>query len=54
MRPKETYIPQLNRLTEVSLVWGEDTSNVAVTVIPAQKRVTLQILSSGNTLKISR
>jgi hypothetical protein len=39
------YIPQLNRLNEASLVRGEDASNVAVTAIPAQNRVTLQILS---------
>ena len=39
------YIPQLNRLTEAFLVRGEDASNVAVTAIPAQNRVTLQILS---------
>jgi hypothetical protein len=37
-------IPQLNRLTEASLVRDEDASNVAVTAIPAQNRVTLQIL----------
>jgi hypothetical protein len=37
-------IPLLNRLHE-ALVRGEDASNVAVTAIPAQNRVTLQILS---------
>jgi hypothetical protein len=38
-------IPKLNRLHETYIVWGEDSSNVAVTVIPAQNKVTLQILS---------
>jgi hypothetical protein len=36
--------PQLNRLHE-AIVRGEDASNVAVTAVPAQNRVTLQILS---------
>ena len=35
-------IPKVNRLHE-TIVWGEDASNVAVTVIPTQNRVTLQI-----------
>jgi hypothetical protein len=39
------FVPQLNRLHEASIVRGEDASNVAVTAIPAQNRVTLQILS---------
>ena len=38
------YIPQLNHLSKPSLVRGEDTSNVVVTVIPVQNMVTLQIL----------
>jgi hypothetical protein len=42
---------QLNRLTVGSLVWGEDVSNVAVTAIPAQHRVTLQILSMWQPFK---
>ncbi len=37
-------IPQLNHLHEASIVWGEDASNVAVTAIPAQNRLTHQIL----------
>ncbi len=37
-------IPQLNRLYEASSVRGEDASNAAVTAIPAQNKVTLQIL----------
>ncbi len=45
-------IPQLNRLTEASLMRGEDASNVAVTAIPAQNnRVTLQILSMWQPFK---
>ena len=38
------FLPQLNRLHEVYIVWGEDDSNVAVAVIPAQHRVTQQII----------
>jgi hypothetical protein len=38
-------IPQLNHLYEDYIVRGEDDSNVAVTSIPAQNKVTLQILS---------
>ena len=34
-----------SRLHEASIVRGEDASNAAVTAIPAQNRVTLQILN---------
>ena len=37
--------------SEDSLVWGEDDSNVVVTVIPTQNRVTLQILSMWQPFK---
>ena len=43
-------IPQLNRLHE-SIVRGEDASNVDVTSIPSQNRVTLQILRLWQTFK---
>ena len=42
--------PQLNRLHE-AIVRGEDDSNVAVTAVPAQNRVTLQILSMWQPVK---
>jgi hypothetical protein len=42
--------PQLNRLHE-AIVRGEDASNVAVTAVPAQNRVTLQILSMWQPVK---
>ena len=42
--------PQLNRLHE-AIVRGEDASNVAVTAVPAQNRVTLQILSMWQPFK---
>jgi hypothetical protein len=38
-------IPQLHHLHEVYIVRGEDVSNVAVAVIPAQKRLTQQSIS---------
>ncbi len=38
-------IPQINLLHETYIVWGEDASNGAVTTIPSQNKVTLQILS---------
>jgi hypothetical protein len=44
-------IPKLNRLTEDSIVWGEDVSNVAVTAIPVQNKVTLQIRQPFKDLK---
>jgi hypothetical protein len=44
-------IPQLNRLHESYIVWGEDVSNVDVTVIPAQNKVNLQILSMWSPFK---
>ncbi len=37
-------LPQVDRLSEVFLVWGEDTSNVAVTPIPLHHRITQQII----------
>ena len=38
-------LPQLNQLLEASFVWDENSvSNVDVTVIPSQHRVTQQIL----------
>jgi hypothetical protein len=46
------FVPQLNRLHEASIVRGEDASNVAVTDIPAQNRVTLQILSMWQPFKV--
>ena len=38
------FLPQVDRLSEVFLVWGEDTSNVPVTPIPLQHRITQQII----------
>jgi hypothetical protein len=44
-------IPQINRLHEDYIVRDEDTSNVAVAVIPAQNKVTLQIFSMWSPFK---
>ena len=47
-------LPSMSRSSidsEDSLVWGEDDSNVVVTVIPTQNRVTLQILSMWQPFK---
>jgi hypothetical protein len=37
------FLPQINKLQEDSIVWGEDASSVAT--IPTQNRMTHQILS---------
>jgi hypothetical protein len=46
------FIPQFNHLHEDSIVLGEDDSNVTVTVIPVQNRVTLQILIMCQLFKV--
>jgi hypothetical protein len=46
------FLPQLNRLNEAFLVRGEDASNVAVTPIPPQRRLTHQILQHRNTFQV--
>jgi hypothetical protein len=46
------FIPQLNRLHGASIVRGKDASNVAVTAMPVQNRITLQILSMWEPFKV--
>ena len=41
----DLFLPQLNRLNEVFLVRGEDVSDVTVTPIPLQHRLTHQIIT---------
>ena len=52
--PAPLSLPQLNRLFEASFVRDESSaSNVDVAVIPSQRRVTQQILSTGSPSGIS-
>ena len=52
--PAPLSLPQLNRLVEASFVRDESSaSNVDVAVIPSQRRVTQQILSTGSPSGIS-
>ena len=44
-------IAQRSRLHEASIVRGEDVSNVVVTAIPTQNKVTLQILNMWSPFK---
>ena len=47
-----TDSPQLDRLNEDFLVWGEDTSNVVIIVIPHQCRFAHQILKNWKSFQV--